>query len=226
MAMIGMAIIAVPRGVFRALVWLVMTFVGWCMSSIESAYAAITATYSGGQITVNGDGSSSTITVGKSGDSVIVWGDTTPSVMTTDAGAVDAIVINADSGNDTIDISAVTSANGFTSAFLFPEVHGEEGNDIIYGSGRDDCLFGEDGNDTISGNAGDDIIAGGDGADSLVGGTGADTMYHYTQGAGTSQDNDTDTIDGGASGDFDVAYRNQSNDGDATQGVIETLNSA
>jgi Ca2+-binding RTX toxin-like protein len=224
-SMIGMAIVTVPRGIYRALMWLLMTFVGWCMSSIESAYAAVTANYSNGQITATVTGAGASVTVGKSGESVVVWGDGTPSVMTTDAALVTAIVINGDSNNDTIDISAVTNGNGFTHAALITDVSGNSGNDIIYGSGRGDFLYGNNGNDTIYGNAGVDIMEGGDGADYLSGGADSDTMYHFTQAQGTNADGDTDTIDGGASGDFDVGYRRQTGDNDATQGVIETLNS-
>ncbi len=72
-------------------------------------------------------------------------------------------------------------------------VHGNEGDDTIYGSYRDEYLYGDSENDTIEGNDGDDIIRGGYGTDYLYGDDGVD--YIYGEGG-------TDTIEGNAGGDY------------------------
>jgi hypothetical protein len=63
-SMIGMAIIAVPRGLYRAFVWLVMGLVGWFISAVESACAAVSSSVSGGSaVTILSDSASDTISV-------------------------------------------------------------------------------------------------------------------------------------------------------------------
>ncbi|SEA83603.1 Ca2+-binding protein, RTX toxin-related [Desulfuromusa kysingii] len=49
--------------------------------------------------------------------------------------------------------------------------------DFMYGRGGNDILFGGDGIDLLNGNDGDDTLVGGDGYDLLVGGNGSDTLF-------------------------------------------------
>jgi len=75
------------------------------------------------------------------------------------------------------------------------ELHGGEGNDLVYGGNNNDKLYGDadndvlvgydgddeldggEGNDELSGGAGRDLVKGGKGDDMLVGGYGADVLY-------------------------------------------------
>lgn len=55
-------------------------------------------------------------------------------------------------------------------------LHGNGGNNIIWGGAENDTINGNGGHDTLYGEAGNDIINGGDGNDVLVGGAGNDTL--------------------------------------------------
>lgn len=60
--------------------------------------------------------------------------------------------------------------------FVFWEISGNGGNDIITGGSNADHLFGNEGNDSIYGRAGNDFIFGGAGDDLLDGGTGSNYL--------------------------------------------------
>jgi Ca2+-binding RTX toxin-like protein len=124
------------------------------------------------------------------------------------AAAVNRIVIDAGSGNDTVRLDSQNlSGQPLTAPAV---VYGGDGNDAVTGTNRGDQVFGQNGNDTISGGggrnylsggAGDDqvlagaagdLIAGGGGFDSLTGGAGNDTI---------SGDAGDDVIDGGPGAD-------------------------
>jgi Ca2+-binding RTX toxin-like protein len=79
------------------------------------------------------------------------------------------------SGNDVIDISSVTSSNGWR----FSEVATGAGNDTVVGSSGNDYLSGGEGNDSLSGGAGDDLFIDEDGNDTLDGGAGDDQYRLY-----------------------------------------------
>jgi VCBS repeat-containing protein len=51
-----------------------------------------------------------------------------------------------------------------------------EGNNVVYGSGRDETILGLGGDDVIDGYSGDDVLDGGTGIDQLYGGDGDDTL--------------------------------------------------
>jgi Ca2+-binding RTX toxin-like protein len=59
---------------------------------------------------------------------------------------------------------------------LSADIHGNSGDDELYGSRIADRLYGYGGNDTLYGNAGDDLIDGGEGVDYLYGQDGNDTL--------------------------------------------------
>lgn len=188
MAMIGMAIVAVPRGVFRALVWLVMVVVGWCVSAVNAAFADAWASFSGGKITVNcdGDGNPDTVSVyfedGGMMNPDSVWvsdgnSATSPSLMTTNPGAVTAIEITGDSGNDFIDVG-VFAGDGFS---------GLDGDVTINGGYGDDTIIGTDFADLIIGDSGADV---------MDGWNGNDTAYAATPGGPTTADGADDYFQG------------------------------
>lgn len=75
-----------------------------------------------------------------------------------------------------------------------PDVmHGNSGNDQMYGQGENDLMHGNDGDDYMEGNGGDDVMHGDEGQDDLIGGS--------AQEQGGTQDG-SDTIYGGS--DYDV----------------------
>ncbi len=83
-------------------------------------------------------------------------------------------------------------------------IHGELGNDTIYGGVGDDKLYGDEGLDTLYGGTGDDIFYDVDAGETADGGDDRDTFY---VGNGTDGGSGTITIDGGtgstAAGDVD-----------------------
>jgi len=83
-----------------------------------------------------------------------------------------SIDINAGSGDDVIDISAVSAGSTDVSRVI----NGGSGNDFVLGSDSADFIDGGTENDYIMGNGGNDILSGGTGNDFIDGGTGNDTI--------------------------------------------------
>ena len=101
-------------------------------------------------------------------------------------------------GQDSLD-----AADALASVYAF----GEDGNDVLIGSGHDDSMFGGNQDDLLRGNAGDDYIGGDAGNDTLEGGLGADTLDggantdtvdYRSSGAGVSLNLQTGEAAGGA----------------------------
>jgi Ca2+-binding RTX toxin-like protein len=99
------------------------------------------------------------------------------------------------------------------------DVDGSEGNDTLYGGGKDtlsggagsDGLDGENGNDSLHGGAGPDVLQGGYGNDFLVGGSEDDFLQgesnHDTLNGGAGNDglhggNGADSLNGGSGDDL------------------------
>jgi Ca2+-binding RTX toxin-like protein len=123
----------------------------------------------------------------------------TPGTGTGD-GQSDTVVINATSGDDTINVTdnnGVITVTGLATDVTITGfeagdhlvINGLGGDDVINAAGLgdgmlltanggdgNDILIGGTGNDTLSGGAGDDILIGGGGTDTLDGGTGANTV--------------------------------------------------
>ena len=84
------------------------------------------------------------------------------------AGTVKKIVINANGGNDVVNVA---------SDFNIPvRVNGGGGNDLIRGGQASDELYGDEGNDILVGGGGNDSIRGGTGRDILIGGADRDSL--------------------------------------------------
>lgn len=98
---------------------------------------------------------------------------------------------------------------------------GGEAADHIYGNGGDDTIDGNDGGDHIEGNLGNDTLIGGRGADTLIGGEGNDILYGGIKaGAENHDDNQPDTLDGGAGLDtYHVGQGDVTKDSDG-RGII------
>ncbi len=105
----------------------------------------------------------------------------TPAPFSIDIGTSEALVVNANGGDDTF------AATGNLAALIAITVDGGTGNDTISGSNGSDILLGGTGNDFVDGQQGNDIaLLGseddvfqwdpGDGSDVVEGQDGADTM--------------------------------------------------
>lgn len=86
-------------------------------------------------------------------------------------------IIHGGDGNDII------YGNGFDFKYDndvsngINELHGEGGNDFIFGGFGKDTIYGDEGNDYIEGGDGDDIMYGGDDEDQIHGDNGTDELY-------------------------------------------------
>jgi len=180
MYMTLMALLMVPRGIFRALVWLVMTVVGWMLAAAESVYAQASYQWNSfnGELTVNGDSTGETISVGVDGDSVIVDVDGSTTVVldgnndSIHRDDVRKIAINGNGGDDSLYGAAINDTD-------FPNLNpsdcvvmaGNDGADTIVGSPQKDTLLGGSGQDLLDGAAGGDSLQGDGGNDTLFAGT-------------------------------------------------------
>ncbi len=160
--------------------------------SVSSVFNSATGTLS-----VTSDGADN-INVAVTAGQVTVNGDTT------NVNAVDVKSLNVmgGSGDNQIDLSAVTAADFSNPNWEGVIIDGGAGSDSIVGSDLRDSIVGGDGNDTvlggdaqdtILGGAGDDSLRGQSGNDSILGGDGLDTC----DGGGGD-----DIVDGGAGNDL------------------------
>ncbi|WP_182865929.1 right-handed parallel beta-helix repeat-containing protein [Rhodopirellula sp. JC639] len=125
--------------------------------------------------------------------------------------------VQGGSGDDLIDLGGGTHDVG----------HGNEGNDVLYGSvfgddllighSGDDKLFGRGGNDSLYGGDGDDLLDGGTGTDLILGDAGDDELIggggvgdQLSGGAGNDvirgSDDGADIADGGSGKDVIYGY--------------------
>src|SRR5688572_28838121 len=163
------------------------------------AHAAVTATFSSGQLSVFGDNQANTITVSRdaagkllvNGGAVNVIGGT-PTVANTSK-----VQVFGQGGHDTISLNEANGA--LPAANLF----GANGNDVLTGGSGGDQLFGQAGNDTVLGKGGFDFLFGGSENDTLTGGDADDQVFGqsvYDRMVWNPGD-DTDLNEGGAGTD-------------------------
>lgn len=111
------------------------------------------------------------------------------SAFNSDVGSVPVSRINdierilAGAGDDILDMTSTRFSNGGSGL----ELHGQDGNDTLWGTAEDDYLFGEDGNDVLEGGGGHDI---------LIGGSGADEFHFLSPGASPQEITDFNTGEG------------------------------
>jgi Ca2+-binding RTX toxin-like protein len=123
-----------------------------------------------------------------------IRGSESGDTITIGLGALNAVNVFADGGNDTIVASNLAEGSLFGDSGddkIFSnggndELNGGEGNDTLSGGDGNDTLLGygfqvggsvlNDGNDTLVGGAGDDALDGGLGNDTLNGGDGNDAL--------------------------------------------------
>ncbi|HYE96906.1 MAG TPA: T9SS type A sorting domain-containing protein [Rubricoccaceae bacterium] len=169
------------------------------------AAAQVSATVdANGVLVVIGTSGHDTIAITCAGGDVKVNGQN-PSTGAYPCHVLSGITVIGDTGNDTIDCSEVTSANGFALTRT-PIFDGGAGSDTIIGTGFHDIIAGGSDNDTIDGRAGDDtcvwepgegndFVEGGDGMNELeVTGTAANEGFHLFPGYLSGNPNRLDVV--------------------------------
>jgi Ca2+-binding RTX toxin-like protein len=141
----------------------------------ERVMPAVTAMFSPtfGLLTVLGDTTDNTITVGRDAAGVILVNGGAVGIVGGTATVANTGLIAAFGldGNDTI---ALDETNGALPA---ADLFGGGGNDVLTGGSGDDQIFGQSGNDILLGKGGNDLLFGGDGNDTLTGGVGTDQVF-------------------------------------------------
>lgn len=133
---------------------------------------------------INGNSAANIITIANGTNAYLVSG--TVGVSPTGTFSNSYLEVNGLNGDDTIDLSSLTTASGVN--FNSIDIDGGDNNDSITGSEFDEKINGGNQNDTINGGAGDDTLIGGnggqftDGHDLIIGGAGDDII---TGGFGT-----------------------------------------
>jgi Ca2+-binding RTX toxin-like protein len=147
--------------------------------TIQTVGNDLQATEGNARITI--DATIQNITVNLAG------GDDSLTMLDMSAVDLNAVEINGDAGNDTIDLQ-----NAVRTGRLLILANGGDGDDVLLGSSSVESLNGGAGDDVISAGDGDDELEGGDGNDVLNGGLGDDTARG---GAGDDQLNGGDGAD-------------------------------
>jgi Ca2+-binding RTX toxin-like protein len=137
------------------------------------ANAAVTASFSAGVLSVNGDSLDNNITVSRNaaGTLLVNGGAVTVTGGTATVANTSRIQVFGLGGNDTLTLSEVNGALPPTNLF------GGAGNDVLTGGSGNDQLFGESGNDTLLGKGGFDFLFGGNDNDTLTGGDADDQVF-------------------------------------------------
>jgi Ca2+-binding RTX toxin-like protein len=172
----------------------------------------LSATLSGGVLTVNGTDKPDRIEFG-SGKTAINVVETTSGVRTQtnfDIKQVQEIMVNGQGAGDLIIMGKLT---------IPCLIHGDSGTDSITGGQGNDTIFGDGGNDSINGSGGKDLLNGGIGGDSIYGGAQIDSVDYnqrtanITVGIGTASDDgeagegdnvatDVEVVIGGSGNDY------------------------
>jgi Ca2+-binding RTX toxin-like protein len=171
----------------------------------------LTATLSGGVLTVQGTDSPDQIEFGSGKVSLNVV-ETTSGVRTqTDFQIKDIqkIVVNGGGAGDLIVLGKLTIPS---------LIHGDSGTDSITGGQGNDTIFGDGGNDSLNGSGGRDLINGGIGGDSIYGGAQIDSVDYnqrtanITVGIGTASDDGEVNEHDNVATDIEVVIGGSGND--------------
>ena len=130
---------------------------GSLLVGLPAAHAAVSATVSGGVLTITGDGADDTILVTCAGGQAKVNGnDPSPAAA---CATITTISINSGAGDDTVSLATVTLAN-FT-LLSSTTINGGPGRDQITGGTEADMMIGGPDDDTFRPGFGNDAIQGG-----------------------------------------------------------------
>jgi Ca2+-binding RTX toxin-like protein len=170
------------------------------------AQAAVTASFSAGVLSVNGDAAANTITISRdaagkilvNGGAVSVIGGT-PTVANTTLirvfglGGSDVISLNEASGAlPASNLFGGTENDTLTGGSGGDQLFGQAGNDTLLGKGGFDFLFGGTENDTLTGGDADDQVFGQSGNDRMIWNPGDDTDLNEG-----GEETDTVEVNGG-----------------------------
>lgn len=162
---------------------------------------AVTASFSAGVLTVQGDALGNTIAISRNAGGTLLVNNGAVAITGGNATTANTtkIQVYGKDGNDSITLNEANGAlpaavlyggNGndqLTGGSSADRLYGEVGNDVLRGMGGVDQLFGGGNNDTLTGGAGNDHVDGqwgndrliwnhGDGTDVNEGGDGVDTV--------------------------------------------------
>jgi Ca2+-binding RTX toxin-like protein len=158
------------RRITRTCYWLVGALVaalaGVALAAPTTAKAAVTINVNGDTLTVTSDQEADTIALAAAGGVITVNRQATTLAANDNA----KIVVNAGDGADTVDASALGTAD-----YSALTVNGGNGDDLLTGGSDNDHLLGDGGNDRVVGFRGNDDLDGGDGNDVLVWNNGDNT---------------------------------------------------
>ncbi len=179
-------------------------------SVLEPKNLLASVSFSGGEITINGNTGNDNATVSISGSDVRV---VQPGLDTESfaVSSVTSIVFIGRAGNDFFENTTAIPSRAF----------GQAGNDTLIGGSGDDTLAGNVGNDIIRGNGGVDRLIAGNGDDNVEGGAGNDTILG-TAGLNTLRgDTGDDLIFGG--NDVDTIFGGDGDDQLSGNGADDTI---
>ncbi|HEX6023676.1 MAG TPA: calcium-binding protein, partial [Solirubrobacter sp.] len=172
---------------------------GLIAASAAPAHAAVTASFSGGVLSITGDSLANNLTVSRNAAGTILVNGGAVSVVggTPTVANTSIIKVFGLGGNDTLTLS---EANGALPA---AQLFGGTGNDVLTGGSGNDQLFGESGNDTLLGKGGFDLLFGGNDNDTLTGGDADDQVFGQSGNDRSiwNPGDDTDLNEGGADTD-------------------------
>ncbi|MBO0700213.1 MAG: hypothetical protein J2P46_17570 [Zavarzinella sp.] len=167
------------------------------VEALEGREVPSTATLYGSSLVIDGTDRGDSITVRQDGSRITVDGtpirDGWHTVSYLDASRVRQVVIHANGGDDTVNLTTLN---------VDSMVWGGTGNDRVYGGYGSDTVYGDQGNDTIIGGAGNDWLVGGDGNDVIWGGWGDDWITGDIGDDKLYGDAGNDSIAGGEGRDF------------------------
>lgn len=136
------------------------------VTPIVSGTPDVTASLSGGTLTVNGTSGIDTITFSSNSGKITVVGNG-KTVSGSPFSSVNKIVVNGNDGADRIVIGSIA---------IPATLNGGNGNDTLIGGNAGDSLLGGAGDDDLDGGSGNDTVRGGSNNDAVTGGPGLDSM--------------------------------------------------
>jgi Ca2+-binding RTX toxin-like protein len=166
--------------------------------TLEDRLMQTTAGLSNGLLFVNGTPAGDSITIRQINDVIRISGVARGYW----ASQVQGIVVDGQSGNDTIYLSNPSLESGVQHIMKPTLIAGGYGNDTIVGGSSVDIVAGGAGNDVIFGLWGDDLLMGGDGQDEIYGGYGNDRIYGQAATDWLYGGDGVDYLDGGAGADL------------------------
>lgn len=166
---------------------------------------AVTASLSGGVLSLIGSAAADVITLTEAGGILTVTGAKIKhgGVMKTSVpvASVKSVYVAAGANDDVVNLSGVNVKAVIITGLGNDTVTGGKGNDQIFGRDGDDSIRGGGGNDTLFGEKGNDTLKGGDGNDTLYGSEGDDKLDGEDGNDHIFSDAGNDTSSGGDGND-------------------------